>query len=950
MRAAISTLAATALLAGLWAMPAPASAAECEPPVPTFGFCEVKMSFTDGEGAPATQAGSHPFAQTTTINPFLEVVPGLGKVPSGQPREFRLSLPPGFVGSPDATPQCDSAHFLTARNFAGGAALLPDCPDSSAVGVARPRGAAVGGAEVRLATPVYNLVPPPGVAARLGFQVPTTGSVQVDINLNESPPYNLVAITRDITQVNRFYGIDVTLWANPGASSHDNDRGLCGAEFSPETGKVNDLGDFLGITCATSIPPLAFFTLPRSCQGPLTTIFEADSWGNAHALASAQSPAMTGCERVGFGPRISSVPTDRAASSPTGLDFDLDITDERLTDPGEEAIADSDIKEAVVTLPEGVTVNPSQAEGLTTCSEADFARERSDSAFGAGCPAASKIGTVEAESPLLKGVVLRGSVFVATPYENLASDSLIALYFTLKEPERGLNVALIGRVAPDPRTGQLVTTVGAAPYEIPQLPASHFHFHFREGGRSPLITPPRCGTYQTKAVFTPWANPQSPLTTTASFTIDHGVGGGPCPSAGTPPFEPGFEAGSVSNQAGHYSPFQMRLTRRDGDQDLTKLSAVLPLGMLARLAGVDKCPDAQIALAKQKSGKAELASPSCPANSLIGTATGGAGAGSQLTYVSGRLYLAGPYNGAPLSVVAIVPAVAGPFDVGTIVTRFALDVNPRSGEVTVDGSRSDPIPHILEGIPLAVRDVRASVNRSGFTLNPTSCDPAKVGATIWGGGADPFGVADDMPVQRQARFQAAGCAALGFKPKLALKLRGGTRRGAHPKLHAVFTPREGDANLEGLSVRLPHSAFLDQAHIRTICTRVQFAAKSCPQAAIYGHVRATTPLLSEPLEGPVYLRSSNHNLPDLVLVLHGIVDFEAVARIDSVRGGIRATFTGIPDAPVTQAVVDMQGAKKGLIVNSTDLCAKAHRADVRMGAHNGDRYTVHPRVAAGGCG
>jgi hypothetical protein len=274
----------------------------------------------------------------------------------------------------------------------------------------------------------------------------------------------------------------------------------------------------------------------------------------------------------------------------------------------------------------------------------------------------------------------------------------------------------------------------------------------------------------------------------------------------------------------------------------------------------------------------------------------------------------------------------------------ALRVDPRSGQVQVDGAASDPIPHILAGIPLKVRDIRVHADRPDFTLNPTSCELFSVPAQLWGGGADVFSPADDAPVSLSERFQAANCAKLGFKPRLALRLRGGTERGAHPALRSVFRPRPKDANLSDLVLRLPRSAFLEQAHIRTICTRLQFAADSCPAGAVYGHAAAFTPLLDQPLKGPVYLRSSNHDLPDLVIGLHGLVDVEAVARIDSVKGGIRATFSDLPDAPIAKVTVEMQGGRKGLIVNSRDLCAKRSRALAKLSAHNGRRRNLRPLI------
>ncbi|HEY8809406.1 MAG TPA: hypothetical protein VIM28_05235, partial [Solirubrobacterales bacterium] len=453
-----------------------------------------------------------------------------------------------------------------------------------------------------------------------------------------------------------------------------------------------------------------------------------------------------------------------------------------------------------------------------------------------------------------------------------------------------------------------------------------------------------CGTYTTNSVFTPWSDPANPRTVNSDFQITSGVNGGPCPSGGIPPFHPRFEAGAINNNAGSFSPFNMRLIREDGEQDMTKFSSILPPGELGSLAGVSKCPDSAIANAKSKTGRQELASPSCPANSLIGHTLAGAGVGSALTYVGGQIYLGGPYHGDPLSVISVTPAVAGPFDAGTVVVQLALNLNPKTAEVEVDGSKSDPIPHILKGIVLKLRDLRVYVDRPNFTLNPTSCDESKAKAKLFGSYLNVFDPADDKPVDLSSRYQAANCLNLGFKPDLKLKLKGGTKRGGHPGLTATYTPRKGDANVKGLVVRLPRSAFLDQAHIRTTCTRVQFAAKACPKAAQYGFIKAWTPLLDEPLEGPVYLRSSNHKLPDLVFDLHGLVDVEVATRIDSVKGGIRATVEDAPDAPLSKVLLKMQGQKKGLIINSRNLCGSTNRANVAFTGQNGKEFDAKPAL------
>jgi hypothetical protein len=939
-RLAVSVLTA-ACLAAVAAPPAGAA----------FGFRFLDIAFTDRLGFPATEAGSHPHEFTTTIEVNSTTTPELGEVPDDSFRDLRIELPPGLVGDPGATPRCDAAEFATVDGDGRTA-----CPDASAVGIAVSRIGLEGPGSANV--PVFNLHPPPGVAAKFGFVVLKV-PIAIEVNAKPVPPYNLVAEVSNIPQAVLFYGSQVTLWGNPFEDVHDPLRGRCLELENNAEGEVASNGE-----CGVSIPERPFLTLPRSCQGPLSVLFEGRSWqnpgawvrGEASTHDNAEPPGplgITNCASLGFGPRIQSKPTTDHAESPTGLTFNLDIEDEGLTDPNGRA--DSDIKKAVVMLPVGVTANPSVAEGLGTCSLADYEAESISSAPGEGCPEASKIGRVEVETPLLEGELLRGDVFVAEqddpsrPGAENPFDTLLALYMVVKHPPRGILVKLAGKVEPHPTTGQLVTTFGEPGHEIPQFPFSHFRFFFREGGRSPLITPPHCDTYETKAIFTPWANPSTSLPTTATFQITRGVSGGPCPPAGTPPFMPGFEAGSNNNNAGAYTPFYMRLTRRDGDQDLTKFSSELPPGLLGKLAGVAKCPQGSIDRAESKTGRQELATPSCPAESQLGRTVAGAGVGSQLTYVPGKIYLAGPYKGAPLSVAAITPAVAGPFDAGTVVVQVGLDVDPVTGQARTDGSASDPIPHFLKGIPLKVRDLRVYIDRDEFVLNPTGCEPAQVKAQLWGGGLELFSVADDAPVVRATRFQAANCANLGFKPRLTLSLKGGTKRGDNPALTAVLRPRPGDSNLAKAVVRFPRSTFLDQDHIRTICTRVQFAKDSCPPGAIYGGVRAFTPLLDEPLEGPVYLRSSDNPLPDIVFDLRGLVDIEAAARADSIKGQLRVTFPAIPDAPVSKVIVNMQGGRKGLLVNSRGICAPRPRARAQLEGHNGKRRKLRPVMRPKGC-
>jgi len=463
------------------------------------------------------------------------------------------------------------------------------------------------------------------MAARIGFKalgVP----INVLLKVRTSYPYNVIASVENVPEITPFYGSTLTIWGTPADPGHNDDR-ICQG----------------GSSCSAGVAEAPFLAMPRSCQGTLPTIFEIESWEEPDAWITdtVNSIGTTGCSKLDLLPAISSQPSVSAAETVSGLEFKIDIDDEGISDP--DGMAQSDLKQAVVTLPEGVTANPGAANGLDACSPGEFDAEELVMLAGMACPGASKLGSVEVETPLLEGALLKGDVFLATPRDN-PFGTLMALYMVIREPERGVLVKLPGKIETDPQTGQLRTTFGGAPYEVPQVPFSHLRFHFREGDGAPLVTPSACGTYETEAVFTPWANPDNPYTTTATFQISSGINGGSCPS-GTAPFDPGFEGGSVSNSAGSYSPFYLRLTRSDGEQELTRFDSVLPPGVTGKLAGVERCSDAAIAAAEARSGREELASPSCPAGSQVGRVLAGAGAGSTLTYVPGRSTWPGPSPG-----------------------------------------------------------------------------------------------------------------------------------------------------------------------------------------------------------------------------------------------------------------------------------------------------------------
>ena len=430
-------------------------------------------------------------------------------------------------------------------------------------------------------------------------------------------------------------------------------------------------------------------------------------------------------------------------------------------------------------------------------------------------------------------------------------------------------------------------------------------------------------------------------TSTQFFTIDSGPGGSPCPGAQRP-FTPGFRAVGASNGAGAHSPFSIYITRPDGDQTLSTVGVHTPPGFTATLKGIPYCPDSTLAAigSSSYSGIAELANPKCPAASQVGTSSAGAGAGSKPFYAPGKVYLAGPYKGAPLSFVVITPAVSGPYDLGNVVNRVAINVDPNTAQVT---ATSDPLPQIIEGIPLRLRSVLINLDRKDFTLNPTSCDPFTVTGLFTGD--------QGAKAEPSSHFQVANCGTLGYAPKLTTKITGAVKRGGNPALKATLTQDpSGQANTAKAVVTLPHSEFLAQEHIRTICTRVQFAADACPAASIYGRARAITPLLDQPVEGPVYLRSSSNPLPDLVAALKGPasqpVEVDLVGRIDTFNQGIRTTFAAVPDTPVSKFVLEMQGGKKGLLVNSVNVCKTAHRVDARLTGQNGANANQSPLLEA----
>jgi hypothetical protein len=882
-----------------------------------FGLDPGKLSITaeDSDGTIDTQAGSHPYALTVNFQLNMDEA---GHSEGGELRDVIVDLPPGLIGNPQAVPRCPR------QKFEGG---TPQCPFETQVGVLKGTVPGFGTAT----GPIYNLEPPPGVAAQLGFSLfgfnaLLNGLVRTEDGYglstsNPNVPINLTVANAEI-------------WGTPAASGHDADRGR-GLPGEPPH--------------SSGAPAVPFLTMPANCSAPLEYTVEVDSKEAPGQFvgetvkstdAGGNPAALAGCESVPFSPDISAT-TSSSAESASGLGFELKLPNKGLLSPG--AITETEPEKTEVTLPAGVTINPAAASGLSACSAAQFKTESAESLPGQGCPAASKIGTLFAETPLLEEPI-EGSVYVASPHDN-PFGSLLAIYIVARAPERGVLVKQAGEVVADPVTGQLRTTVEG----LPPVPYSSFQLQLREGPRAPLITPRLCGTYITQAKLYPFSQPDTPVERTAPFKVVSGAGGAGCaPSEAALPNAPSLQAGTVSPLAGAYSPFLFKVSRSDGEQRFSAIDATLPTGLVGKLAGVPYCSEAQIAAAQSRSseggGAAELLSPSCPQASQVGVVNVAAGAGAQPLLVQGKAYLAGPYKGAPLSMAIVTPAVAGPFDLGVVVVRTALYVDESSAQISV---KSDPIPQILQGIPLDVRSVAVQVDRDSFTLNPTSCEAKAITGSV----TSTTGAA----AQLTNRFRVGGCAGLGFKPKLALSLKGGTKRAKHPALKAIVTYPQGDyANIAKAAVTLPKAEFIDQNHINNPCTRVQFRAQACPAASVLGRARAFTPLLDKPVEGPVYFRSSGdeRELPDLVADLNGQIHLVLVGFIDSVgkKGSevsrLRTTFATVPDAPVSRFVLELNsGKRKGALVNSEDLCKKPQRAVAKFTGQNGKVLMLNPTIA-----
>jgi len=875
-------------------------------------------------------AGHPPFGITQFIVRHKTEL--LHEEPEVDMKTLRVDLPVGLSVNPGATPRCELAP--------GQHPDASTCPASSKVGeslvTVSPEVPVV--PPITVAAPVYNVRPNQGEPARFGFSV---------LNPVLTEPPSDIYLEADVAWESDFH---------EGFTIH-----------VPKVTNVKLLKNRLIFEGQASAPPGVghFITTPSTCFNPsgafehtYSTYARADSlqnpdpsFPNGSPFVEAKLPPGTSpknCGTIPFNPSIGVNPGTSQVDSPAGATTEVKLPVEASA-TGQET---STMRTARVTLPAGMGLNPSAANGLAACTDAQFGKGTRNPI---ACPSASKVGTVTVETPPLPEGPLTGNIYVGEQRSRAPESGEEYRIFVAAESARyGISVRLIGNVVANAKTGQLtgvfdeparaVTRGGNAdnlPHGLPQVPFTTFRLSIDGGPKAALSSPPTCGPNTTTSHLEPWSG-NAAATPSSKFNLASAPGGGACPKtmAGRP-FAPGFSAKPKSDQAKTFTPFSTHISRPPGQQELKGLDLTLPDGATAKLKGVPYCTPDAIEKTEKRSGAAEKKNAACPKESRVGVASVQAGTGPKPLEIEGKAYLAGRYKGAPLSIVVVTPALAGPFDLGNVVVRVPLFVDPESAQVK---PRTNDIPDVYGGTKLDVRSVFLNVNRDDFTLNGTNCRKGATAGVVNGGGADPLKPGSYSAFLVADAFKASGCRKLKFRPKLRIRLFGKTQRAKHPKLRAVLKARGKDANIRKASVALPHALFLDQASLATVCTRVQFAEEKCPKRSIYGRAQAFTPLLGKPLAGPVYLRSSNNTLPDMVAHLEGQVGVDLVGRIDSFRGGIRTTFGRVPDVPVSKFVMTLPGGKKGLLVNSTNLCAKPVRAVIRFKAQNGKKANSKPKL------
>jgi hypothetical protein len=860
-------------------------------------------------------------------------------------KTLRVELPPGLTVNPQATgEQCSVEDFLHEEEKdpvgkPGVETHVPLCKIATKVGRE----------EVTLATNIPGFPLGGGLNAPEGFVIPPSGPLGTNVDVYNLVPaagepalFGFIAAGKEVV----FLKTDVS-WQSDFHENFTISLPPNSVPFSTLVSRLVNIGTSGDGTYITN--PITCFNPAEPAFSHLySTYFRAESYLEPDPAFPAGSTAVEaplppgvrqeGCQNVPFDPTLEIDSGTAAVDSPAPATVTTKLPVEKPA-AGEHELAQSHLRKAEVKMPAGMGLNPAGSVGLVACSEADFAKgERVEST----CPKKSIIGTAEIETPPLPAGSLKGNIYVG---EQLSTDPASGEEFrTLVEAKSarfGIVVRLVGKIKADPKTGQLTAVFdeqetsplfGNLPRGLPQVPFSSVKLKF-DGSKAVLSTPPTCGNQTATSVMEPWSSAASTKTPSGKFTLSSVPGGGTCPTTlASRAFLPSYTAKTDSAQGGSFSPFRVHIGRPDGQQEVKGVDVTLPKGLTGNLAGIPYCSEAALTAAAANKGELEREDPSCGASSQIGVAVTEAGTGAAPLKMRGKAFLAGPYKGAPISMAIVTPAVSGPFDLGTVVVRVALNVNPLTAQIH---AVSDVIPDVFGGVKLDLRSIDVNLDRSHFMLNPTNCAAQATTGAIKGGGADPTNPAAFSSYAVNVPFQASNCGSLGFKPKLKVQLFGPTTRAHFPRLRATLETREGDANISSTSLTLPHALFLEQNHIGTVCTNPKLASHTCPADSVYGQAEAFSPLLDQKLSGPVYLVPSGNKLPDLVADLQGQVEIQLHGVISSKHGGLRTVFNAVPDVPVTKFVLNMQGGKKSLLVNSTNTCKGKQRAALSMTGQNG---------------
>jgi hypothetical protein len=829
-----------------------------ESPPPPFGLLGFTATAVDPTGAPATLAASHPGGFFTSFSFPTALSSFFGDLPRTRPveevKQIVAELPPGMVGDALAATTCP---LYQVTNNEEGQAL---CPAASRVG--KLALIEVGGSNTELT--LFNVPPEQGYAAEFAAYLPELQRAELLYArlVGSGANAHVQVISAPHDAVVEEVGVSLTFFGEPG---------------------VLDGG---------SLTPVAFFTNPSDCgaSGFTNTIY-VGSWQHPARMlpdgqpdlsdpnwkaGTSQSPPVTGCEALQFHPTFSLTPDTTQADAPTG-DSPVDLSVPQNEDS--HGLATPPAKEIVVTAPLGVTLNPGAANGLVGCSPEQI--DLASSTEPGNCPPASQVGTVEVKTPVL-AAPLTGAIFVGQPgcgpctvTDDLAGN-LLKVYLEVGSTATGIHLKLQGTATADPSTGQLTVTFK----DLPQQPFSDAVLTFNGGSHAVFINPLSCGRAMLSTRMTPWSSPFTPdATPSSAFNVDWDGAGGACPAS--LPFSPSFSAGTTRNTAAAFSPFALTFTRPDRNQPVAGVQVKLPPGALAKLSTVPQCAEAQ------------AAQGSCPAVSAIGHVSVASGTGTDPLWLAGTVYLTGPYKGSPFGLSVVVPAVAGPFNLGNVVVRSAISVDPSTAQATVT---SDPFPQIIDGIQTHIQTVNVTVDRPEFTFNASSCAPMKITGTLLSTTA--------TTASLSAPYQAADCAALPFRPVLTASTNGLTskRNGASLSVK-IGSGGIGQANIAKVALTIPRALPSRLTTIQRACPESQFDSNpaGCAAASNIATAVVHTPLLANPLSGPVYFVShGGAAFPDTEIILQGEgVQLILDGHTDIKKGVTYSRFESVPDAPFT---------------------------------------------------